>query len=171
MALQKETPAEVMCRKMSIAPTGDRIRRAVQAGAGCGRITDKQLTADRTHMLERHRKLLELAAKAAGIDVKYSNHLQCFLIKEPNSPDGRVWNPFANEADSDQLAEALRMDVFIDETSDTIVSIIVKINGACRADVFGSKRAKEREIREAIVLAAADIAYHDAYAYCPPKID
>lgn len=55
------------------------------------------------------RKLLELAAKAAGYLIQDSP-LGNFLISEPGRGQ-RLWNPFLLDGDAFRLAVALRLDV------------------------------------------------------------
>ena len=61
--------------------------------------------------MNNDRELLELAAKAAGIDAKYSEqHNQCFV-------DGDVidsffvWNPLTDDGDALRLAVKLNIDI------------------------------------------------------------
>ena len=68
------------------------------------------------------RKLLELAAKAAGIEVWPGVGFQAHMLFTPPAkadPDGKVtgveWNPLADDGDAMRLALRLRLDVtFVD---------------------------------------------------------
>lgn len=62
-----------------------------------------------------NRELLELAAKAAGYDVVWNEHWQCFQHRNP-SPDkfGNVrhpWVPLDDDGDTLRLANKLRMRI------------------------------------------------------------
>lgn len=96
------------------------------------------------------RELLELAAKAAGIETTFWNDGQ-----EPYSsgegfipPSNRLWNPLTDDGDALRLAVKLNINVFIydDETSIGTIGVVAKSWGS-----------KEANTRRAIVRAAAAI--------------
>ena len=89
------------------------------------------------------RELLELAAKAAGIDLQETEDgYEC------NFDDSRIWNPITDDGDALRLAVRLNIPVFPyeDETSTGTIGV--------RAKNWGSKEANTRR---AIVRAAAEI--------------
>ena len=92
------------------------------------------------------RKLLELAAKAAGIEIKH------WLGSEPYSP---TWNPLTDDGDALRLAVKLHMclDTFdVDEEEHTVAW--KTLSNECRENHNGDPYAATRR---AIVSSAAEI--------------
>jgi hypothetical protein len=90
------------------------------------------------------RELLELAAKAAGIDGDWEKRLTGDGIARRNQCV-RVWNPLTDDGDALRLAVKLEMDIFFND-GDTDVLGVSEGGG----DPFG-------RTRRAIVRAAAEI--------------
>lgn len=75
------------------------------------------------------RELLELAAKAAGYDVRWHEAWQCFVhvgphnITNPPTMAGQrmVWAPLYDDGDALRLAVALRLTIYHDE-----LAVIIK---------------------------------------------
>ena len=93
------------------------------------------------------KELLELAAKAAGIELTETED-----GFEADYDDSRIWNPLTDDGDALRLAVKLRMSycyseigVYLDEPSD-IATIAEDLNG----DPYAATR-------RAIVRAAAEI--------------
>ena len=64
-------------------------------------------------MSANDRKLIELAAKAAGISVKYNTHWSGFERQDMADEFGRgvVWNPLNNDGDAFRLMVSLGIEV------------------------------------------------------------
>ena len=106
------------------------------------------------------RELLELAAKAAGIDAEWHNdddadfdaQYEGMFLKGDRSPDNnKYWNPMRNDGDALRLAVKCKIDV-------------VQFSLLVRADVAGLPDVRElyngdplAATRRAIVRAAAEI--------------
>jgi len=60
------------------------------------------------------RKLLEWAAKAAGISVKYNTHWSGFERQDMADEFGRgvVWSPLSDDGDAFRLQNAIKLNVF-----------------------------------------------------------
>ena len=104
------------------------------------------------------RELLELAAKAAGIDAHWGDgwqsHMMFRALPRPNSPlvANVEWNPLTDDGDALRLAVKCKIDV-------------VQFSLLVRADVAGLPDVREpyngdphAATRRAIVRAAAEIA-------------
>ena len=113
---------------------------ALMAIFGFKRVEGKQMKTDR--------ELLELAAKAAGIDWFDEPALQAG--KGLHMKSGPFWNPLQDDGDALRLAVALRMDLNInDEECDVFHA------DGCVSEVGGFDT--ESVVRRAIVRAAAAI--------------
>lgn len=104
-------------------------------------------------------ELLELAAKAAGIEVRRGDGWQSdMLFRRFRNPFGIVtgvqWNPRDDDGDAFRLAVALRMEVGSWKSG---AAAVVSIDGF--ADVIEAHYGEdpERAARLAIVRAAAEI--------------
>ena len=87
--------------------------------------------------------LLELAAKAAGIDIYFDEDGDCYRVKE--SGNRKYWNPISFDGDALRLAVKLNLDIeFIN--GDTLVLNVSEGGGEPCA-----------RTRRAIVRAAAKI--------------
>lgn len=110
------------------------------------------------------RDLLELAAKAAGYDVRWNDNWKCFVhngshnIDSPPTPAGErhVWVPLHDDGDALRLAVKLRMEIERSEFSHRTVYAGVVGCVKWREETDG-----ENDIymvtRRAIVRAAAEI--------------
>jgi len=94
------------------------------------------------------RELLELAAKAAGIEIK------CVLGETFWKPDGIPWNPLTDDADALRLAVKLRITPHIDGNLTDAESTA----GFATEPHFNDPYAATRR---AIVRAAAALAAKD----------
>lgn len=107
-------------------------------------------------------ELLELAAKAAGIEVWPGTGFQAHMLftrPAKADPDGKVtgveWNPLADDGDALRLAVKLRITVEPD-LLETKASAYVLIGGKRQHFVSVSGKVTRHEAtRRAIVLAAA----------------
>ena len=59
------------------------------------------------------RELLELAAKAAGLSVQYSDNFGDFSIGEPYSPGEIRWNALTDDGDALRLAVKTQLEISI----------------------------------------------------------
>ena len=102
------------------------------------------------------RELLELAAKAAGIDSEFDSDFNGMWLKGERNPDNsRYWNPLTDDGD------ALRMAVYLAGLHPEFNEIIWRWTGR-GIRVFASVSEGEGKdlyeaTRRAIVLAAAEI--------------
>lgn len=104
-------------------------------------------------------ELLELAAKAAGMDVRpFTNGLLCFWHQR--GPAGAVtWNPLADDGDALRLAVKLRLDVQFETGSVSITNVIVHDEDGFEADcAYMLADDATGATRRAIVRAAAALA-------------
>lgn len=107
------------------------------------------------------RELIELAAKAAGIDVwRGAGHQSDKYFSPANSESGVVsgveWNPLESDADAFRLAVKLEMKVYVGEAYPWCKSSADYRNGACVCeDEIADPYAATRR---AITMAAAEIA-------------
>lgn len=117
--------------------------------------------------MKTDRELLELAAKAVGIeyDVEASKPhsisgawfgLWLVIRGEPNEFTRRRWNPLTDDGDAFRLAVQLGMTVFCDKYGDTGVTVDI---GELRDTVVfeASDGDTYAATRRAIVRAAAEI--------------
>ena len=96
------------------------------------------------------RELLEAAAKTAGIELEWPQHVGGADYLSPReTADWQLWNPLKNDGDALRLACKLHINVFIyeDETSTA--------TGGVSAKNWGSVEANTRR---AIVRTAAAMA-------------
>ncbi len=93
------------------------------------------------------RELLEMAAKAAGIEVFFDGEGDCYRVKE--SGNRRYWNPLFFDGDALRLAVKLHLDIHIDSNL-TDVTYLNSTTEAHMADPYAATR-------RAIVRAAAEI--------------
>lgn len=100
----------------------------------------------------KDRELLEMAARAAGIEAQYSDNCGDFSIGKPYSREEVIWNPLTDDGDALRLAAVLEVEVSL---------------GQCGGIVYKRRPMKESieeisedymaAIRLAIVRAAAEI--------------
>lgn len=118
--------------------------------------------------MNNERELLELAAKAAGYDVVWNEHWQCFQHRNP-SPDkfGNVrhpWVPLDDDGDALRLGVLLGININIDltyydtngELSPYTEAAVVRDDVEAWPSEFHSNDAM-KATRRAIVRAAAEI--------------
>lgn len=95
------------------------------------------------------RELLELAAKAAGIDAEWFPSCQGLLIRGSTVAEGGLWNPINNDGQALRLAVKLRLTI-------DMVDLSIWHKGKCvsaipaEGDIYAATR-------RAIVRAAAEI--------------
>lgn len=110
------------------------------------------------------RELLELAAKAAGIDVVRKSESaqdgnprdrEFFILSETRLWNRQTeWNPLANDGDALRLAGQLQFDLVLGHAGATVlVGKKIKAQELCHPDSGGNYEATRR----AIVRAAAAI--------------
>lgn len=97
---------------------------------------------------ENDRELLELAAKAACIEIK------AVIGDTFWTPDGIVWNPLTEDGDALRLAVRLRMDVRIGLQNHT-VTVGWGAGLGCVEEIFESDDTAAT--RRAVTRAAAEI--------------
>ena len=76
------------------------------------------------------RELLELAAKAAGYEVRWHENWQCFVHEGPHNTDtpatlaGQrlVWVPLTDDGDALRLAVKLKMEVCVWDRDTTVLT-------------------------------------------------
>lgn len=109
------------------------------------------------------RDLLELAAKAAGYDVIWNEHWQCYQHRNPapdkNGSMRHPWTPDSDDGDALRLAVALRIDVMFHGLDGLTAQSIRRIPD-CAGDgaEFDSGDGDDcNATRYAIVRAAAEI--------------
>ena len=120
--------------------------------------------------MSTERKLLELAAKAAGMEVRRvdTEYEHCFKIpySAPNVTGWEEWNPLTDDGDALRLAVKLHMDInfFYDGCDDQYDIVRVHTHGAeCDAEeglgfyIQGGQIDEDAATRRAIVRAAAAI--------------
>lgn len=102
------------------------------------------------------RELLELAAKAAGIEVRYQPGSHRFLIKEPlKTMDGTYfayWDPLTDDRDALRLAVSLNIRIKTEAKIRTVTEVI-------GLGYFSEDHGNDpyTASRRAIVRAAAEI--------------
>ena len=114
-------------------------------------------------MTEQDRELLELAAKAAGLDVHQgsgweSEYLFLSLPRPSNPLVANVrWNPLDDDGDALRLAATLGID--IEWCADGRVAAYrhANANGYCFTAFESSREDRAANVRRAIVSAAAEI--------------
>ena len=97
------------------------------------------------------REMLEFAAKAAGIDVRWYQG-DCLRVADKCNGFAGKWNPITDDGDALRLAVKLRMSVF-HSLNDVYV---VDDDGDIEVEE-GHKRDSLAATRRAIVLVAAEI--------------
>ena len=103
------------------------------------------------------RELLELAAKAAGIE--YKIELEQYLVLTSDGGDTYYWNPLRSDGDALRLAVKLRMEVGnYGATKLAVATVIVAGSpGVIRAEEYYEEGDPYAATRRAIVRAAASI--------------
>lgn len=110
------------------------------------------------------RELLEAAAKAAGIEVRWHENWQCFVRVKPfntdNPPTGAgerlVWLPLHDDGDALRLAVELNIHITISEFHRTVCH-----QGDYFRSIVEHGTDKRAATRRAIVEAAAAIVAED----------
>ena len=106
--------------------------------------------------MKSDRELLELAAKAAGIDCVMTQPFIGLKIR-----DGNLWNPLTNDGDALRLAVKLNLDIRVDTCDDGVsVKVFGNYDDAPPAveETFEDHDGSLPATRRAIVRAAAAIA-------------
>ena len=101
------------------------------------------------------RTLLELAAKAAGIKIRWQSYGNYFVICDIDDEGiEAVWNPLADDGDALRLAVKLGMQMYIWQPNDGIGLHYTEINRRIKESHNNDPYAATRR---AIVRAAAEI--------------
>lgn len=108
------------------------------------------------------RELLELAAKAAGMEMEpYQEGRKPHILVEHESGEGLVpflWNPLTNDGDALRLAVKLRLDVSIMQACVVVAWFDLEASERHQVDQsYGFEDEAELATRRAIVRAAAEI--------------
>ena len=103
------------------------------------------------------RELLELAAKAAGLNVKAQSvnsddRWLGFIVGEKHTREKKFWNPLIDDGDALRLAVKLRLDVMCHEIGAHVDNDISYSSEISHNDPYAATR-------RAIVRAAAEIVY------------
>lgn len=98
------------------------------------------------------RELLELAAKAAGIGVRWDTWANAPMVLSDNGIDTSTWDPLTDDGDALRLAVKLQMEIAIFE--DECHTRCIEHGQREWCDVIGEPYAATRR---AIVRAAAEI--------------
>jgi hypothetical protein len=101
------------------------------------------------------KKLLELAAKAAGYSVEYADDAGLLPYALPS---GKDWNPLTDDGDALRLAVKLDMDIVFD--FDRVMVVFGNGDGTCITEYFyelPNPTDRYAVTRRAIVRAAAEI--------------
>lgn len=98
------------------------------------------------------RELLELAAKAAGLDARYDEENECCYF--PPGKHSDAWNPLTDDGDALRLAVKLRLTLDIER--DRCCVSVGDHTGKFGVQPWG-KEGPEAATRRAIVRAAAEI--------------
>ena len=69
--------------------------------------------------MNNDRELLKLAAKAAGIDAKYSEEYNQFFVDNDVIDSFFAWNPLTDDGDALRLAVELGMDMYFGDDEGT----------------------------------------------------
>ncbi len=103
------------------------------------------------------RELLELAAKAAGIEYEYCRiELGGCLLTDKS----KWWNPIADDGDALRLAVKLKIDTLIESAlydGTPVVSTVYPLDGDYESDCEPIGNDPYASTRRAIVRAAAEI--------------
>ncbi len=107
------------------------------------------------------RELLELAAKAAGIDLTGWTWTELSFAIDYECPDpdvGRYWNPLTDDGDALRLAVKLRLDIQFEAESVGITNVITHDEDGFETGCeFMLMDDATSATRRAIVRAAAEI--------------
>lgn len=98
------------------------------------------------------RELLELAAKAAGLDAWWSETFGFMLLR---SDGNRKWSPLVNDGDAARLAAKLMMSVEISEYEQSTYAYAGKVPRVYACEMW--RDDKYAATRRAIVRAAEEI--------------
>jgi hypothetical protein len=108
--------------------------------------------------METDRELLELAAKAAGIQIHHwSTILPGPMMVNPETDDcGGYWNPLDEDGDALRLAVKLNMSIDVDSHETSTYAYAGPAVRVYAWELWG--KDKDSATRRAIVRAAAEIA-------------
>ncbi len=95
------------------------------------------------------KEMLELAAKAAGISVKWVRNSGCFYYDNPETGH-EVFDPLADDGDALRLVVKLRMSVRNTEIRSSVLTEFGGVSEPHKGDPYAATR-------RAIVRAAAEI--------------
>lgn len=110
------------------------------------------------------RELLELAAKAAGIEAQYSDNFGDFSIVEPYSMGEQRWNPLTDDGDAFRLAVSLSL--VIRHSANRMEAYLMGYPSKKASELFHydpdrpahDQPQQQASARRAIVLAASKMA-------------
>lgn len=97
------------------------------------------------------RELLELAAKAAGLKVQYSDNWGDYSIGEPYSKGEKRWNPLTDDGDALRLAVSIQLLVNVGDF------MAYATDGEFKAEEMSDGQDIYEATRRCIVRAAAEI--------------
>ena len=108
------------------------------------------------------RELLELAAKAAGIDfdaVRLTRQMRTSAYIPPPEDDREFWNPLADDGDALRLAVKLRLNIQHYARTTGVMCVQAAIDWGIANDAFHEEHGANpgAATRRAIVRAAAAI--------------
>lgn len=105
------------------------------------------------------RELLELAAKAAGLELVFNSHFECFLLAGGDAGWDQLWIPLDDDGAALRLACDLGLSVYpIARTlSGASCSAVATTTGERLSEVSDVSLDVRTATRRAIVLAAAEI--------------
>lgn len=101
------------------------------------------------------RELLELAAKAAGIILKFSTFSDDTPPRRIDDDTWSTWNPLADDGDALRLAASLRLQIKPGKHKGDGCTVETQRPGIAGCTAFYDD--KEQQMRQAIVRAAAEI--------------
>ena len=106
------------------------------------------------------RELLELAAKAAGIEKLLGFGIDSYApywINDPKQPEPRYWNPLTDDGDALRLMSSLRLDILWAEHERSVVACNDSSDDSPVAEKVRFTANPAAATRRAIVRAAAEI--------------
>lgn len=131
----------------------------IDTGAGLGIVLCVRNRRKVSEMNDR--EMLEMAAKAAGLEVVFSGD-ECFLAELHGNPSFlfiKRWNPRDDDGDALRLAVKLRMEIDHNHPADYAPWVSVRAQGErnCSVVEFDMEQERMGATRLAIVRAAAEI--------------
>lgn len=112
------------------------------------------------------RELLEMAAKAAGVDILYNRFMNYPVLITGNEKDGDPvvpWNPLTDDGDSLRLVTKLGLDVYCSTNPKVLAAVCtvwdqnMDVKHECTERHTANGVSPDEATRRAIVRAAAEI--------------